>query len=422
MIVYIRRAFAFETSVCVPPGKNVSRRETDAKGGCIVLRHQLSNEQQTQIKLSRKNARQKRRRRRVLTVCLSVIGVLAVLFGSGVGVAFGTPWGNHWRLLAAETIAATRHYQYARYITTPKEYRRILHNLDGIKVKPSNVNEIVVTSSAGASNPPPDSQPVMASGNSSSGNSSNSTSPVSQGPVQVIPLDEHGYTGYVMLIQDPKLIRLVPAIVHGSMGEYITDMAKRVGAIAGINASGFEDPKGNGWGGIPVGLEYVNGETKQSSKRDPSWATVGFTTDGVMVMGNYSTSELKKLGVRDAMQFHPELVVNGQPTITHGDGGWGSDPRTAIGQEKDGTVIFVVINGRLRGHGSIGATQRQVMDIMLRYHAVNACAMDGGSSSVMYDDGKIINSPSTIDPNGQRHLPDAWMVFPTEQAANQLGN
>jgi exopolysaccharide biosynthesis protein len=137
-----------------------------------------------------------------------------------------------------------------------------------------------------------------------------------------------------------------------------------------------------------------------------------------MVMGNYTVPQLRALGVRDAMQFHPELVVNGQPTITSGTGGWGYDPRTAIGQRRDGTVIFVVLNGRFHGGAGLGASQRQVMDLMLQYGAVNACAMDGGSSSVLYYDGRIINSPSTIDPNGQRHLPDAWLVFPSEAAAN----
>jgi exopolysaccharide biosynthesis protein len=57
------------------------------------------------------------------------------------------------------------------------------------------------------------------------------------------------------------------------------------------------------------------------------------------------------------------------------------------------------------------------MNIMLKYGAVNACAMDGGSSSVLYSKGKILNAPSTIDPNGQRHLPDAWLIFPSASAA-----
>lgn len=317
--------------------------------------------------------------------------MIVFCIGALVGFLYKTPMGTKWRLLAAETVASTRHYQWARWLTSPAEYEKIMKGLSGIAVSSSDINAI---------NP-----------------SASSTND----PVQLIPIHGSGYNGDVMLIHDPKLVRLVPAKVVGDEGEYITDMATRVGAIAGINASGFEDPNGEGWGGIPVGLEYVGGQVMQASKDDPSWATVGFTSTGVMVMGNYTENQLASMGIRDAMQFHPELVVNGQPTITQGDGGWGTDPRTAIGQAKDGTVIFVVINGRLHA-GSVGATMRQVMDIMLEYHAFNACAMDGGSSSVMYGDGKIVNSPSTIDPNGQRHLPDAWMVFPTEPAANAISS
>jgi len=334
--------------------------------------------------------KQKLRRRKLWlygTVATIVAGCALVI--AAVLVGFLTPWGNRTRLLMAETIASTRHYQFARYITTSAEYASILKALNGIPVVSSSGNGVHV---------------------------SGTTVPHQ---IQIIPLSQNGFTGYVMLVRDPKLIRLVPAQVVRGEGEYISNMIPRVGAIAGTNASGFEDPKGEGWGGIPVGLEYVDGHVMQASKDENSWATVGFTKAGVMVMGRYSVAELQGLGVRDAMQFHPELVVDGQPTITQGDGGWGQDPRTAIGQAKDGTVIFVVINGRLHD-GSIGATQRDVMNLMLQYGAINACAMDGGSSSVLYDEGGIKNSPSTIDPNGERHLPDAWLVFPSETAANQV--
>lgn len=341
----------------------------------------------------KKQQKRKRRYQKAMRAFFTTLGIVIILLGASIGVGFFTPFGTNIRLGLAETIISTRHFTWARYLTTPHEYARLMKALDGIAVGQSNPKKIDV------SVPKPVTHPV----------------PV----VQIIPLHEYGYTGDVMLVHNPRLVRLVPAKVVGDEGEYITDMATRVGALAGTNASGFEDPNGEGWGGIPVGLEYVNGQVKQASKDDPSWATVGFTNSGVMVMGNYSLSQLSSLGVRDAMQFHPELVVNGQPTITQGDGGWGYGPRTAIGQAADGTVIFVVINGRLSG-GSIGASQRQVMDIMLRYHAVNACAMDGGSSSVLEQSGKILNSPSTIDPNGQRHLPDAWLVFSTEQAANAI--
>lgn len=342
---------------------------------------------------SRKKKREQtkaRRRKRVRNFLLASSASFLLFVAAAIIASVSTTWGRHARLLLAETIISTRHYYLARYITSHAEYASLVKQLNTPVVPtglPTHVVHVV---------PKP---------------------PAVIPPVQVEPVSGPGYKGYVMLVHDPKRLRLVQADVHGAMGEYITDMGKRVGAIAGANASGFEDPNGEGWGGIPVGLEYIDGKIVSNSKPNPGWTTVGFTKNGLMVMGTYSASQLQGLGVRDAMQFHPELVVNGQKMITYGDGGWGYGPRTAIGQAKDGTVILIVINGRFHNSG-MGASQKQVMDLMLKYGAVNACAMDGGSSSVLYQDGKIINSPSTIDPNGQRHLPDAWMVFPSEAAAN----
>jgi len=339
--------------------------------------------------ISRMEHRNQKKRRRwlALTIALVVCGIIGF---TSVIVAFETPWGIRMRLLLAETIITTRHYYFAQYLTTPKEYAELIKELNPV-VKSSDPNKVIIGKT-------PDGL-------------------TKQSQIAVKYITGSGYNGYVMLVHNPKLIRLVDAQIHNGYGEYITDMSKRVGALAGVNASGFEDPKGNGWGGIPVGLEIINGQTVDNTAGATSWTTVGFTKLGVMVMGHYSASDLTRLGVRDAMQFHPELVVDGQPQITSGDGGWGNGPRTAIGQTKNGTVIFIVINGRFQGNSGLGASQRQVMDLMLQYGAVNACAMDGGSSSVLYDNGQIRNSPSTIDPNGQRHLPDAWLVFPSVQAA-----
>lgn len=341
---------------------------------------------------SRKTRRQHskgKRWRRVRNFVMASSISLFVLTGIIVVASFTLPSVRNVRLLLAETIISTRHFYLAHYITTDAEFKFLVKQLNNAPVISTGVTQHVQVT------PKPISQSA---------------------PVQVQQVSGPGYKGYVMLVHDPKLIRLVAANVHQGTGEYITDMAKRVGAIAGTNASGFADPKGEGWGGIPVGLEYVGGQDLNTSFND-SWATVGLTNDGIMVMGNYSANQLPNLGVRDAMQFHPELVVNGQPMITYGDGGWGSGPRTAVGQTKDGTMIFIVMNGRFHDSG-LGATQKQVMDLMIQYGAWNACAMDGGSSSVLYNDGKIINSPSTIDPNGERHLPDAWMIFPSEAEAN----
>ena len=71
-----------------------------------------------------------------------------------------------------------------------------------------------------------------------------------------------------------------------------------------------------------------------------------YTKDGNLIVGNYSKAELKEKDVVEGISFGPALIVNGEKMITHGDGGWGVGPRTAIGQRKDGTVLFLVIDGR----------------------------------------------------------------------------
>lgn len=98
----------------------------------------------------------------------------------------------------------------------------------------------------------------------------------------------------------------------------------------------------------------------------------------------------------------------------------GLNPRTAIGQRKDGAVIFVCIDGRQPS--SKGGEYADIIDIMVEYGAVNACNMDGGSSTVMmYRDtyGKygtagqvqMINSYSLLQAEPRR-MPDFWMVRP----------
>jgi exopolysaccharide biosynthesis protein len=112
------------------------------------------------------------------------------------------------------------------------------------------------------------------------------------------------------------------------------------------------------------------------------------------------------MDIRDAVSFDPFLVVNGKPAITKGDGGWGLAPRTAIGQARDGSVLMLVIDGRQVG--SVGATLKDVQDIMLKYGAYNVANLDGGASSVLYYQQKLVNKPSS--PYGERYLPSFFIV------------
>lgn len=136
------------------------------------------------------------------------------------------------------------------------------------------------------------------------------------------------------------------------------------------------------------------------------YSIIGFDRDGTLILGNYTVDEIKKLQITQAVSFEPYLVVNGEPTKIYGDGGWGINPRTAIGQRSDGTVLLLVIDGRQVG--SIGVTIRKLQEIMLQYGAVNAANLDGGSSTVMYYNNNLINNPCS--PYGERTLPSAFLI------------
>ena len=77
---------------------------------------------------------------------------------------------------------------------------------------------------------------------------------------------------------------------------------------------------------------------------DESVDFVGFSKSGNLIAGNYDKTELADMKAMEGITFGPPLIVDGKKMITEGDGGWGVGPRTAIGQKKDGTVLFLVID------------------------------------------------------------------------------
>ncbi|COS63654.1 putative exopolysaccharide biosynthesis protein [Streptococcus pneumoniae] len=185
-------------------------------------------------------------------------------------------------------------------------------------------------------------------------------------------------------------------------------MAKRNHALVAVNASGFADETGRGGGNVATGIVIENGKAIDTNMdRNAPTIITGLTKFGQMITGNYSTQQLLDKQVVSAAGFMPQLIVNGEKMITEGDGGWGSAPRSIMAQKEDGTIMFLVIDGR-QTH-SIGATLKECQDILYEKGAINAMAMDGGSSATLYLGGKVINSPSTLS-HEDRYLPNAWVV------------
>lgn len=195
------------------------------------------------------------------------------------------------------------------------------------------------------------------------------------------------FNAYVMIIRDPSKVYMATSSDRFSKdipGTRITDQIETEGAIAAINAGAFFDNGTSGpeVGSVPQGLVIAGGEVVWNSGAAPEEGFAGFNKDDVLVVAQSMTaSRAKELGIRDGCCFGPVLIMNGEINEKEYNSNSGFNPRTAIGQRADGAVIFVCIDGRQTS--SLGGTYADLIDIMVEYGAVNACNLDGGSSTVM---------------------------------------
>ena len=135
---------------------------------------------------------------------------------------------------------------------------------------------------------------------------------------------------------------------------------------------------------------------------------IGFDNQNRLILGKMSKEKALSMNFRDAIEFGPFLIVNGKRSFIKGNGGWGVAPRSVIGQREDGIVLFLVINGRIPT--SIGADMNDLCDIMENYGAINAANLDGGASSELVINHKIVNKPVAGGKDGLRYLPTFWVV------------
>ena len=226
---------------------------------------------------------------------------------------------------------------------------------------------------------------------------------------KVVEVNGHGYQGFLVAIYDPSRIHLATTAYLFQKGESILTVSKREKAIIAMNAGGFFDPDWNSNGAIPHGVVISNGRVvSEYQSANMGGGFIGFTKENKFILGKMSKEQAILTGYRDAIEFGPYLIVNGKRSFVKGNGGYGIAPRSAIGQRQDGIVLFLVINGRIPS--SIGADMDDLCDIMERYGAYNAANLDGGSSSELVINGKIINTPVAGGENGLRDMSTFWIV------------
>jgi exopolysaccharide biosynthesis protein len=116
--------------------------------------------------------------------------------------------------------------------------------------------------------------------------------------------------------------------------------------------------------------------------------------------------------LEDVTNGVPQLIKNGKIEIT-----WEQEkaskafvetrhPRTAVAKLKDGKFLMITVDGR--SEASAGIDLYDLAAYLLELGATDAMNLDGGGSTTMFLDGKVVNQPS--DKEGERKISDAILV------------
>ena len=220
------------------------------------------------------------------------------------------------------------------------------------------------------------------------------------------PVTGESYSGFMMVVLDPS--RVVVGSVPGSFGVRgytVAQMAQKFDAVAATNAGGFYDPKGQGNGSLPSTMVAFNGKI-YFKNMGSGGGFAGFDDKHILHVGKFTAKDLEERNIQNGVGFGPVLIVNGEP-VDEKLLKSGLNPRTAIGQRSDGAVLLLVIDGRQVT--SLGASYKDLVEVFMSYGAVNACNLDGGSSSLMWYNGEYINTCASVI--GIRPMPTTILVL-----------
>ena len=192
------------------------------------------------------------------------------------------------------------------------------------------------------------------------------------------------FKGYVLLIRDPSRVSVAIKDTSFTSADRIYEIVDRCNAVAAINGGEFPDT-GTTTEPNPMGLTYSQGECVWNDGSSKTF--MGFTEDNTLIVEEGTSKDrADSLGIRDAVAFqnYNTLISNDGANVTfhYADSTTDVSQRTAIGQLADGTVIFLVTDGRTAA--SLGATRNDIIDILASYGTVTAGMLDGGASSLLW--------------------------------------
>lgn len=242
--------------------------------------------------------------------------------------------------------------------------------------------------------------------------------------IRIEKIEGSTFLAKMIIINDPSRVSLTTTFPWTEYGVELHELVKKNDSFAAVNG-GLYQSAGNK-GGYPLGVVVSNNEIQYNRPNLRGLHLIGLDQNNllrILSLEGMNSTQVEQLikteKIRDAVTFQEassydtnhfvKLVVNGEKREIKGKGS-GANPRTAIGQRKDGAILLLVTDGR-GSNGHMGATASDLIDIMMKYGAVNAANLDGGSSSSMYYDDKYeMTSVTLYYSNSSWRLPNAFVV------------
>lgn len=222
-------------------------------------------------------------------------------------------------------------------------------------------------------------------------------------------LDTDVYVADITM-RDPSYLQT--ALAEGSFGRNLTDLTSTIAqqndAILAINGDyyGFRD----------TGYVIRNGYLYRSvPSKDQQQEDLVFYEDGSVAIvreSDVTAEELWNAGAEDIFSFGPGLVINGEISVEKGEEvkrAQVTNPRTAFGVISPLHFLFVVSDGRTKEN--VGLSLLELAGLMKDLGCVTAYNLDGGGSSTMWFNGRVLNKPTTFgDTIAERSISDIVFI------------
>jgi exopolysaccharide biosynthesis protein len=207
-------------------------------------------------------------------------------------------------------------------------------------------------------------------------------------------------------VDDPDCLRT--ALAGNAFGRNLTDttssIARKHNAILAINGDyyGFRDA------GYVMRGGYLYRELAANDQNQEDLVILEDGTLQILAEVDYTAQEMQEMGARDIFSFGPGLIIDGQISVREGeevDRAQVTNPRTAIGVLSPLHYIFVVSDGRT--DESVGLSLLELAQLMQDLGCTLAYNLDGGGSSTIWFNGKVLNRPTTFgDKISERKVSD----------------